>query len=133
MHIQASIKSSVGQNDATVSTEGVQKSIALPSKTQGGGSAINGGELLFLSLAVCFCNDVYREAAKRNLKIQSVNVSVQGDFGNEGEPASNIRYRPTIDAPGHSADEIEALIKYVDEIAEVHNTLRKSIPVSLQV
>lgn len=94
---------------------------------------MNGGELLFLSLAACFCNDVYREAAKRNMKIRSVEVTVQGEFGKEGEPASNVVYRTKIEAPQHAEEEIAALVKYVDEGTEVHNTVRKEITVSITV
>jgi uncharacterized OsmC-like protein len=55
--------------------------------------------LLFLALATCFCNDIYREAAKR-LKVQSVEVIVSGEFGGEGEPGSNIEYKAKIESDG---------------------------------
>jgi uncharacterized OsmC-like protein len=35
---------------------------------------------LFLALATCYCNDIYREAAKRNIKVDSVEVEVEGTF-----------------------------------------------------
>jgi hypothetical protein len=54
------------------------------------GSSINGGELLFAALATCFCNDRYREAAKRGVEVQDVEVEVTGTFGNPGEPARDI-------------------------------------------
>ena len=61
--------------------------ISIASKDDGFGLAVNGGELLFLSIATCFCNDLYREAAKRDQKIDSMEVTVSGTFGKEGEPA----------------------------------------------
>jgi uncharacterized OsmC-like protein len=30
---------------------------------------------LFLALASCYCNDIYREAAKRNIKVERVEVN----------------------------------------------------------
>ena len=131
MKIVATVKSSSQQNDVTVETEGNKKEILIPAKAHGQGSAINGGELLFLALATCFCNDLYREAVRRNIIIKSVDVTVSGEFGKEGEPASNISYKAEIQS-AHTPREISELINYVDKIAEIHNTLRKGISVSLQ-
>src|SRR5215471_7612911 len=59
-----------------VETEGRKQSIAIAPKSVGRGSSINGGELLFTALATCFCNDLYREAAKRGIEVQDVKVEV---------------------------------------------------------
>jgi uncharacterized OsmC-like protein len=80
MILSATIKNSSVQNEITVSTNSNRKEITIPGKPEGG-SSVNGGELLFLSLATCFCNDIYREAAKRKMTILSVEVSVSGEFG----------------------------------------------------
>ena len=132
MHISATIKNSHLSNEVTVSTEGNSKSIAIPSKAQGNGSSVNGGELLFLALATCFCNDVYREAARRNMNIQSVDVTVSGKFGKDGEAGRDIMCETRVVAPEHSQREIDELIRYVDHIAEIHNTLRKGTSVTLK-
>jgi len=58
MQISASIKNSDQQHHIAVSTEGNEKVIAIAAKAEGYGSSVNGGELLFLSLATCFCNDI---------------------------------------------------------------------------
>jgi uncharacterized OsmC-like protein len=99
-------------------------------KPDGLGSSINGGELLLLSIATCFCNDIYREAAKRGLSIQGIKVQVTGDFGAEGEPGSNFQYHTDISSNA-TAQEMDELIAYVDSIAEIHQTLRKGIEVKL--
>lgn len=129
MIINASIKNSSHQNDVTVDTDGNKKTIRIPARQNGQGSSVNGGELLLLALATCFCNDLYREAVRREIKIESVEVTVSGVFGGEGEPASNIRYKADIQSDA-SRDDIEALIEQVDKIAEIHNTLRKGVNVS---
>jgi organic hydroperoxide reductase OsmC/OhrA len=131
MTISATIKNSSTQNAVTVSTNSNRKDINIPGKPEGG-SSVNGGELLFLSLATCFCNGIYREATKRKITILSVEVSVSGEFGKEGEPGKNITYEANVQAPDHSQQEIAALISYVDQIAEIHNTLRKGVGVSLK-
>lgn len=132
MTIVATIRNSHQQNDVVVSTNGNSKGISIAGKAEGGGSSVNGGELLFLSLATCFCNDIYREAARRKIAVTNVEVTVSGQFGKEGEPASNITYEANVQAAKSSPQEISDLIAYVDSIAEIHNTLRKGVSVHLR-
>lgn len=114
----------------TLQTNDNVHSIPIPSKSTGFGSSANGGELLFLALATCYCNDLYREAAKRNLKVERVEVNVEGDFGAEGEHAKNVTYRAKVFAQA-SEDEIRELMKFTDTVAEIQNTLRVGTPVVL--
>jgi uncharacterized OsmC-like protein len=132
MNISASIRNANKQNDIVVATNNNEKKIAIPAKAEGGGSSVNGGELLFLSLAVCCCNDIYREAAKRNMEINSVEVNVSGEFRKEGEPGFNIHYSADVRSASSSQEQIYDLIKYVDTIAEIQNTLRKGVSVTLK-
>ena len=85
-----------------------------------------------LSLATCLCNDIYREAAKRKILVTSVGVEVNGEFGGEGEPGSNFTYTADVvaDAPD---DMIKELIEHTDRVAEIHNTLRKGVNVTLKM
>jgi uncharacterized OsmC-like protein len=83
-------------------------------------------------LATCVCNDIYREAAKRLINVDNVEVTVTGEFGKEGEEAKNIVYSVNVDSSSHSAEEIQQLIEHVDAVAEVHATLRKGVKVVLQ-
>ena len=132
MTISATINSRPFENRVSVSTEGNEKTIAIPANPNGRGSSINGGELLFLSLATCFCNDIYREAGRRKMEIENVEVSVTGEFEKEGEPAFNITYHAKVIAPKSPDKEIDDLISHVDQVAEVHNTLRKGVGVKLR-
>jgi uncharacterized OsmC-like protein len=128
--MSATIKSSLNQHEVEVQTNGAAKQINIAAKATGYGSSINGGELLLLSLATCFCNDIYREAAKRNIAVDGVDVEVTGEFGAEGEPGYNFQYKAkvTSDAP---QQEIDALIAYTDQVAEIHNTLRRGLNITL--
>ncbi|HVV54630.1 MAG TPA: OsmC family protein [Mucilaginibacter sp.] len=130
MNISASIKSKFNKHRVVVSTNGSEKELQIPPKASGFGSSANGGELLLLALATCFCNDIYREAAKKNLDITGVEVECTGEFGAEGEPGSNLRYRVKVVSDA-SDSEIEALIAHTDRIAEIHNTLRKGRSITL--
>ncbi|WP_290792318.1 OsmC family protein [Flavihumibacter sp. UBA7668] len=131
MQISASISNSGSHNEVKVNTTNKTKSLLIPPKSEGNGSSINGGELLFLALATCFCNDIYREASKRKMQIKSVEVFVSGEFGDEGTPGFNIQYETKVDCDA-TEEEIKDLIFYVDQIAEVHNTLRVGTPVTLK-
>ncbi|QMU30385.1 OsmC family protein [Adhaeribacter radiodurans] len=132
MNISATIQNSNQANKVRVATNGLEKEMQIAGKPEGYGSSVNGGELLFLSLATCFCNDIYREATRRKMDIESVTVTISGEFGLEGEPASNITYQAQVLSIHHSSQEIAELIQQVDQVAEVHNTLRKGVSVTLK-
>ena len=131
MKIRAHIQSSRGQNLITLTTDAQAHSIQIPPKATGFGSTANGGELLFLALATCYCNDIYREAAKRGINVVRVEVEVAGEFGAEGEPARSVTYGAKVWA--HAPDDaIRELMAHTDQVAEVQNTLRTGAPVTLR-
>ena len=130
MRIAARVENSKDDHQVTLQTNDNVHSIAIPPKPTGSGSSANGAELLFLALATCYCNDIYREAAKRNIHVERVEVEVNGDFGSEGEPARNVKYQAKVFAQA-SEEEIRDLMKYTDTVAEIQNTLRIGTPVDL--
>jgi organic hydroperoxide reductase OsmC/OhrA len=130
VNISARVTNRRGEQNVSVRTETHEQTLAIPAKAQSMGSSVNGGELLFLALATCYCNDIYREAAKRSIEVQRVEVEVTGSFGAEGEGAQGIRYRASVDARA-PRDEVLALMRHTDAVAEIHNTLRSSTPVVL--
>lgn len=132
MTIQAHVQNEQGRHRATVRTGDVSHALSLAPKPDGLGSGTSGGELLFLALATCACNDVYREAARLGLDVQRVDVEVGGTFGGVGEPATDIGYRVQVTASGASEDAVRALIEQTDRVAEVHNTLRVGTAVRLR-
>jgi len=130
MQISAKVVNQKGQHRSMVRTGDKTQLLAIPAKAEGFGSGVNGGELLFLALATCYCNDIYREAKDRGLEVEFVEVEVSGRFGSKGEPAENIRYRASVQAKG-SEQEVHSLMRDTDSAAEIHNTLRRSTPVVL--
>jgi organic hydroperoxide reductase OsmC/OhrA len=130
MKISAQVANSQGNHQITLKTGDNAHSISIPPKTDGFGSSANGGELLFLALATCYCNDIYREASRSGVKIEKVEVEVSGDFGAAGEPATNVSYRAKVSANA-SEDTIHQLMVYTDTVAEIQNTLRIATPVTL--
>ena len=131
MDIRAAIRNSASEHRIVVSTDGRESTVRIPGRS-GGGSSLNGGEMLCAALATCYCNDIYREAARRGIAIQGVEVDVEAEFGGRGEPARRVVYtaRVTSDAP---AATIEALLRETDSVAEIQNTLRASVPVEFRI
>ena len=130
MKISARVHNREGDHQVSLRTNDNTHSIHIPPKSSGFGSSANGGELLFLALATCYCNDLYREAAKRGIELEQVEVEVEGDFGAEGEPATGVTYRASVVTQANEA-ESQALMKHTDLVAEIHNTLRVETPVML--
>ena len=130
MKISANVRNSFGTHEASVQTNDNRQQLAIAPKAGGFGSSVNGGELLFLALATCYCNDIYREAARRGIAVEQVEVTVEGDFEAEGAPAANIVYHAKVAAKA-TKEEIESLIRDTDRVAEIQNTLRAPIPVNL--
>lgn len=130
MRIFTRLENAQGQLQVQVRTNDSRQPLSLPAKPAGFGSAVNGGELLLTALAVCYCNDIYREAAKRGMRVERVEVEVDAEFGAEGEPAQNVVYRVKVAAHA-GAGEIQALTAFTDQVAEIHNTLRVPTPVTL--
>jgi len=130
MYISARVDSRPAGHDATVSTNGLAKSVPIPAREGMPGSGLNGGELLFLALATCYGNDVYREARPRGIDVARVEVQVEGEFGGVGEPARQIGYRVRVEARATEGEIIE-LIRHTDSVAEIQATLRRGMPVEL--
>ena len=129
MKIISRVENSQGRHEVTLQTTDHVHSLAIPPRSTGFGSSVNGGELLFLALATCYCNDIYREAAKRGLKVDQVEVVVAGDFGAEGQAARNVTYRAKVSAHAGEA-QIQELMRQTDQVAEIQNTLRLGMPVT---
>jgi organic hydroperoxide reductase OsmC/OhrA len=130
MKITAHVQNTPETHTVEVQTNDTPHPLTIAPKAGAPGSSVNGGELLFLALATCYCNDIYREAAKRNIQVERVEVTVEGLFGGEGDPASDITYRATVAARA-DADAIRDLMYHTDTVAEIQNTLRLGLPVRL--
>jgi putative redox protein len=101
------------------------------SESAGGlGIGFNGGELLLLAIGACYTNDLFREAAKKNMTLKSVRVDVDGDWGGEPVRAQNVVFSVRAEAKA-TENEIRDLIEHTDKVAEIHNSLRMATKVSL--
>jgi len=130
MLISASVKNAGGRHVTSVCTGDISQTLEIKAKPDGKGSAINGGELLLLALATCYCNDLYREAQRLGIPLEGIDVSASAEFDGIGLAAKNIRYRASVTSSADS-ESIERLLRETDVVAEIHNTVRAAIPVTL--
>ena len=102
-----------------------------PAEAGGGGRGFNGGQLMYLAIAGCISNDLFREALGRGIKLDQVVVRVDGDF--VGDPAVSTEVCYEVELNGDADDEaLRDLIDHVDRIAEIPNSFRTGTPVRLR-
>ncbi len=131
MYISAIVKNARRSHKVSVTTGNTVKTLDVPCREGGSGSGINGGEFLMLAVATCYCNDLYREAARLGVSVESVEVEASADFAGIGLAASNIRYRARVVSSASDA-ELARLLRETDAVAEIHNTLRAGVAVGLE-
>lgn len=101
-----------------------------PQEDGGGGLGFNGGQLLNLAVAGCVSNDLFREAAKRDIRIEQVRVRVHSDY--EGDPSVSTPIGYDVEIEGDADPEVlEGLVRDTDRIAEIPNSLRRGTEVVL--
>lgn len=132
MEISATVRNANPVHEVVVRTDAAARTLSIPPRASGRGSAVNGGELLMLmlALATCYCNDLYREAERLAIPIESVEVEASAIFPAVGEPATGIRYRAKVSSPAPEAS-IADLLRHTDAVSEVHNTIRAGATVTL--
>jgi uncharacterized OsmC-like protein len=130
MNISARVINRHAHHEVFLKTGQSEHSLLIAPKPDGLGSSANGGEFLFLALATCYCNDIYREGTRRGIAVKSVEVEVMGEFGGEGEPARSISYRSVVEADA-PREAVLDLMRHTDSVAEIQNTVRRPTTVTL--
>jgi putative redox protein len=102
-----------------------------PVEGGGGGLGFNGGQLLYLAVAGCISNDLFREASAEGISLRRVRVKVRGGFSGDPAVSDEIEYDVAIDGDA-SPDRLKALVEKVDRIAEIPDSLRGGTPVRLR-
>jgi uncharacterized OsmC-like protein len=102
-----------------------------PTAAGGGGLGFNGGQLLYMSIAACWSNDLYREAATMGIELDGVEITVDGDFPARGSGSTPI----TVDVVVRSAapeERIRELLAEVERVAEIPRAIREGPPISVR-
>ncbi len=131
MEITAIVRNSAEGHEVTVRTGESAQSLRIAPKRAGRGSAVNGGEFLMLALATCYCNDLFREADRMGVPLDAIEVEASAEFAGTGLAASDVRYHARIESSA-SPEQVMRLLHETDAVAEVHNTLRRGVPVTLE-
>jgi putative redox protein len=97
----------------------------------GGGLGFSGGQLFYLSIAACWSNDLYREAATMGIELDGVEISVDGDFPGRGSGSTPITVGVVV-RTGAAEDQVRALIAEVERVAEIPRAIREGPPIEVQ-
>jgi putative redox protein len=106
-------------------------SLVVDRPAGGDGLGFNGGELLYLAVAGCVSNDLFREARRSGIEPSTVLIRVAGEFGGEPAISEEIAYEVEIEGNA-TAERLRALVEHVDRIAEIPNSLRAGTQVRLR-
>ena len=101
-----------------------------PADGGGRGVGFNGGQLLYLAIAGCVSNDLFREAHADGIALERVRVVVDGDFQGDPPVSTDVTYAVEV-AGDASTEALERLVAKVDAIAEIPNSLRAATAVRL--
>lgn len=130
MKFDVELRTLDGLPTAVAGGEGHSLVVDRPAASGGGGMGFDGGELLHLAVAGCISNDLFREAAQRGIRLTRVRVNVRGEFLGDPPISGGIDY--TVELEGDApAAVLENLVHFVDDIAEIPNSLRRGTPVTL--
>lgn len=102
-----------------------------PAAAGGGGLGFSGGQLLYMAIAACWSNDLYREAATMGIELDGVEITVDGDFPARGSGSTPI----TVDLVIRSSapeDRIRELIAEVERVAEIPRAIREGPPITVR-
>jgi organic hydroperoxide reductase OsmC/OhrA len=101
-----------------------------PADSGGGGLGFNGGQLLNLAVAACISNDLFRDAAHAGIRLRRVRVSAGSDYAGNPAVSGPIEYGVEIDGDA-SMERLAELVRAVDRIAEIPNSIRNGTAVRL--
>ena len=101
-----------------------------PTAAGGGGLGFNGGQLLYMSIAACWSNDLYREATTMGIVLDGVEITVDGDFPARGSGSTPITVDVTVRSSAPE-ERIRELIAEVERVAEIPRAIRDATPIEV--
>jgi putative redox protein len=131
MTIEVETRNVAGQVTAVGAADSFTLVVDRPVEAGGGGRGFSGGQLLFLAVAGCVSNDLFREAAPHGISLDRVVVRVSENFTGDPAVSTDIQYEVEI-AGDASEERMRELVEHVDRIAEIPNSLRGGTPVVLR-
>jgi uncharacterized OsmC-like protein len=102
-----------------------------PAAAGGGGLGFSGGQLLYMAIAACWSNDLYREAATMGIELHGVEITVDGDFPARGEGSTPITVDVVVRSPAPE-DRVRELIAEVERVAEIPRAISEGPPIEIR-
>src|ERR671912_1170963 len=101
MHIEVETRNVDGQVTSLGTAGPFTLVVDRPTEGGGGGLGFSGGQLLYIAVAGCISNDLFREARVAGIELESVRVKVGGNFVGEPMVSDEILYEVEVkgDAP----------------------------------
>src|SRR5438477_12241388 len=100
---EVEVRNVAGEATAVGSARPFTLVVDRPADAGGGGLGFNGGQLLYLAVAGCVSNDLFREAEGFGVSLSRVMVTVRGAFA--GDPAASEELRYDVEGDGHACAE----------------------------
>ena len=101
-----------------------------PAGAGGGGLGFNGGQLLYMAIAACWSNDLYREAATMGVELDGVEITVDGDFPARGSGSTPITVDVVVRSPAPE-EQVRELIAEVKRVAEIPRAIRDATSIEV--
>lgn len=92
------------------------------------GPAVNGAQLMHLSVALCVLNDAYREAKKLGIRVDGIVVEADGGF-DAAWRSTGVQYSITLDTEASDVEQT-TLLALIEEVAEIPRALRAGVTVT---
>ena len=102
-----------------------------PAAAGGGGLGFSGGQLLYMAIAACWSNDLYREAATMGVGLDGVEITVDGDFPARGDGSTPITVELVVRSSAPE-ERVRELIAEVERIAEIPRAIRDATPIEVK-
>ena len=102
-----------------------------PATAGGGGLGFNGGQLLYLSIAACWSNDLYREAATMGIYLDGVEITVEGAFEGRGASSGPITVDIAVRSSAPEA-QVRELLAEVERVAEIPKSIIDGTPIAMR-
>ncbi|MER9159733.1 MULTISPECIES: OsmC family protein [unclassified Mesorhizobium] len=99
-------------------------------KAGGMGLGFNGGQLLALAIGGCFCNDLRYVAEEMGITLNKIAVTVTLNL--EGKPLLATSSTMTVSCTTLDGSDPAEIITRAAAISTVSNSLRQSVPVSIE-
>lgn len=91
-------------------------------------SEFTGAHLYHLAAAGCVLNDLYREATGLGVTLDGVRVRASGGFDTRSWCSTGVTYEVQLSSPA-TPDELDRLLRTVDDVAEIPKALRSGTTV----